>query len=181
MLSEGSGFDPRAPRRLALPRSLAAAVGEHLRVLPPDTRVILEMLSVLNLRMPLAQVGEGAQVDSPSAAIKPAVTSGLVDWWPEEPARPVAIRHPLVRDAIYAGIAAAGRRTLHGRAASLVSEAASWSTGWPLWTGRMRAWPLSWSDWRPRKRLTAAWRWPPHTGGGPRTSPRPGPTGSGGC
>ena len=64
VLSEGSGFDPRAPGRLALPRSLAAAVGEHLRVLPPETRVILEMLSVLNLRLPLAQLGQAAQVDS---------------------------------------------------------------------------------------------------------------------
>ena len=104
LLSEGSGFDPRASGRLALPRSLAAAVGDHLRVLPPDTRVTLEMLSVLNLRMPLAQLGQAAQVGSPSAAVEPAVASGLVDWWPEEPACPVAIRHPLVRDAIYAGI-----------------------------------------------------------------------------
>jgi len=126
VLSEGSGFDPRAPGRLALPRSLAAAIGEHLRVLPPGTRVILEMLSVLNLRMPLAQLGQAAQAGSASAAIEPAVTSGLVDWWPDEPARPVAIRHPLLRDAIYAGIPAARRRMLHGRAASLVSESASW-------------------------------------------------------
>ena len=126
VLSEGSGFDPQAPGRLALPRSLAAAIGGHLRVLPPGTRVILEMLSVLNLRMPLAQLGEAAQAGSASAAIEPAVTAGLVDWWPEEPARPVAIRHPLVRDAIYAGIPAARRRMLHGRAASLVSESASW-------------------------------------------------------
>jgi predicted ATPase len=57
VLSEGSGFDPRAPGRIALPRSLAAAVGEHLRVLPPDTRTILQMLAVLNLRTPLAQLG----------------------------------------------------------------------------------------------------------------------------
>jgi antitoxin (DNA-binding transcriptional repressor) of toxin-antitoxin stability system len=62
VLSEGSGFDPRAPGRLALPRSLAAAVGDHLRVLPPQTRAILEMLSVLNLRMPLAQLGGGGGV-----------------------------------------------------------------------------------------------------------------------
>ena len=34
LLSEGSGFDPRAPGRSALPRSLAAAVGDHLRGLP---------------------------------------------------------------------------------------------------------------------------------------------------
>jgi DNA-binding CsgD family transcriptional regulator len=126
VLSEGSGFDPRAPGRIALPRSLAAAVGEHLRVLPPDTRIILQMLAVLNLRTPLAQLGQAAQVDSPSAAIEPAVTSGLVDWWPEDPTSPVAIRHPLVRDAIYAGITAAQRRTLHARAAAVVSESVSW-------------------------------------------------------
>jgi DNA-binding CsgD family transcriptional regulator len=126
LLSEGSGFDPRAPERLALPRSLAAAIGEHLRVLPPDTRVIVEMLSVLNLRLPLAQLGQAAEVDSPSAAIEPAVASGLVDLWPEEPACPVEIRHLLVRDAVYAGITAARRRLLHARAASIVSESASW-------------------------------------------------------
>jgi DNA-binding CsgD family transcriptional regulator len=42
VLSEGFEFDPGAPGRLALPRSLAAAVGDHLRVLPPETRTILE-------------------------------------------------------------------------------------------------------------------------------------------
>ena len=88
VLSEGSGSDPRAPGRLALPRSLAAAIGDHLRVLPAETRAILEMLSVLNLRLPLAQLGQAAEVDSPSAAIEPAVASGLVDWWPDEPSLP---------------------------------------------------------------------------------------------
>jgi len=126
LLSEGSGFDPSAPGRAALPPSLAAAIGDHLRGLPSETRVILEMLAVLNLRMPLAQLGQAAQIGSPSAAIEPAVAAGLVDWRPEEPTCPVAIRHLLVRDAIYAGIPAARRRLLHGRAASVVSEAASW-------------------------------------------------------
>ena len=126
LMSEGFDFDPRAPGRLALPRSLAAAIGDHLRVLPPETRIILEMLSVLNLRMPLAQLGQAAQIESPSAAIEPAVASGLVDWSPEEPAGPVEIRHPLVRDAIYAGITATRRRTLHARAAGIVNEPASW-------------------------------------------------------
>jgi DNA-binding CsgD family transcriptional regulator len=126
LMSEGFDFDPRAPGRLALPRSLAAAIGDHLRVLPPETRVILEMLSVLNLRMPLAQLGQAAQIESPSAAIEPAVASGLVDWSPEEPAGPVEIRHPLVRDAIYAGITATRRRMLHARAAGIVNEPASW-------------------------------------------------------
>jgi DNA-binding NarL/FixJ family response regulator len=126
VLSEGFDLDPRAPGRLALPRSLAAAIGDHLRVLPPETRVLLEMLSVLNLRMALAQLGQAAQVDSPSAAMEPAVASGLVDWWPEEPTCPVQIRHLLVRDAVYAGISAARRRELHARAASVVSESAAW-------------------------------------------------------
>jgi len=126
VLSEGLRLDPQAPGRLALPRSLAAAVGDHLRVLPPETRVMVEMLSVLSLRMPLAQLGQAAQVDSPSAAIEPAVASSLVDWWPEEPTCPVEIRHLLVRDAVYAGITATRRRVLHARAASVVSESASW-------------------------------------------------------
>ena len=126
VLSDGSGFDPEAPERLALPRSLAAAVGDHLRVLPRETRSIVEMLSVLNVRLPLAQLGEAAQVASPGALIEPAVASGLVDWWPEEPTCPVEIRHQLVRDAIYADIAAARRRLLHAQAASVVSESMSW-------------------------------------------------------
>jgi hypothetical protein len=95
-------------------------------VLPPETRAILEMLAVLSLRLPLAQLGQAAQVGSPGAAIDPAAASGLVDWWPEEPSCPVEIRHLLVRDAIYASISAVRRRELHARAAELVSESASW-------------------------------------------------------
>jgi DNA-binding CsgD family transcriptional regulator len=126
VLSDGFGFDPQAPGRLALPRSLAAAIGGHLRVLPAQTRAILEMLAVLNVRVPLAQLGEAAGIASSGAAIEAAVASGLVLWSPDEPTCPVEIRHPLVRDAIYAGIAAARRRTLHDRAVSVVSESASW-------------------------------------------------------
>ena len=55
-----------------------------------------------------------------------AVASGLVDWSPEEPSCPVVLRHPLVRDAIYAGITATRRSALHARAASVVTESASW-------------------------------------------------------
>jgi DNA-binding CsgD family transcriptional regulator/tetratricopeptide (TPR) repeat protein len=126
LLTEGSGFDPRAPGRPALPRSLAAAVGDHLRGLPSETKGILEMLAVLNLRVPLAQLGQAAQAGSPGTAIEPAVAAGLVNWQPEDPTCPVAIRHPLVRDAIYAGITMTRRRQLHARAALFASEAASW-------------------------------------------------------
>ena len=126
VLAEGSSFGPRAPERLSLPRSLAAAIGDQLRALPPETRGILQMLAVLDVQIPLAQLGQAAQIDSPSAAIEAAVAAGLVDWSPEEPICPVRLRHLLVRDAIYAGIPAARRRELHGRAALVVSESASW-------------------------------------------------------
>jgi ATP/maltotriose-dependent transcriptional regulator MalT len=125
VLSERLDFDLLAAGQPALRRSLAA-VGDHLLALPPQTRAILEMLSVLNLRMPIAQLGQAAQVGSPSAAIEPAVASGLMDWSPEQPSCPVEIRHLLVRDAIYAGITPAHRRLLHARAAGIVSESASW-------------------------------------------------------
>ena len=84
------------------------------------------MLSVLNLRLPLAQLGQAAQVGSPSAAVEPAVAAGLADWSPDEPSCPVGLRHLLVRDAIYAGLPPAGAAMLHARAALLVSESASW-------------------------------------------------------
>ena len=108
------------------PPSLTAAIGGQLRALPPDTRSILEMLSVLKLRLPLAQLGQAADVGSPGVAIEPAVAAGLADWSPDEPSCPVALRHLLVRDAIYAGISSARRRELHARAAVLASESASW-------------------------------------------------------
>jgi DNA-binding CsgD family transcriptional regulator len=148
LLSEGFDFNPRAAGRLALPRSLAAAIGEHLRVLPPETRVILEMLSVLNLRLPLTQLGQAAEVDSPSTAIEPAVASGLVDWWPEEPTCPVAIRHLLVRDAVYAGITPTKRRLLAAMIANRLAgtytllgegEKTQYFARWALGTGCLDA------------------------------------------
>jgi hypothetical protein len=119
-------------------------------VLPAETRVILEMLAVLNLRMALAQLGQAAQIDSPSTAIEPAVTSGLMEWCPGEPACPVEIRHPLVRDAIYADASAARRRMLYAHAAATVSESASWAHREPPWTAPTKAWPLSLSALRDR-------------------------------
>ena len=66
VLSEGFDYNPRGRGRLALPRSLAAAIGAHLGMLPSETRSIVEMLSVLNLRMPLAQLGQAADGARPA-------------------------------------------------------------------------------------------------------------------
>ena len=140
------------------------------------------MLSVLKLRLPLAQLGQAADVGSPGVAIEPAVAAGLADWSPDEPSCPVALRHLLVRDAIYAGISSARRRELHARAAVLASESASWEH-------RVAALERpdeglaaeSWSAWRARRPPAAGFRWPPPTCSGPRTFPRTGPAGNGGC
>ena len=125
-------------------------------VLPPQTGIILEMLSVLNLRMPLAQLGQAAQVDSPErgdragGGLRPG---GLVARRTDLPG---GIRHPLVRDAIYAGITAARRRLLHARAASVVSEAASWEHRVAALDRPDEAWPPSWNGWRAGRWPTAA-------------------------
>ena len=123
---DGVNGDRRAARRLALLRPLAGVIGDQLRELPPETRAIVEMLAVLNARVPLAQLGRAAGAGSPSAAVEPAVAGGLVDWSPEEPSCPVVISGQAVRDAIYAGITPTRRRVLHARAAEVVSHAASW-------------------------------------------------------
>ena len=84
------------------------------------------MLAVVDDRLPLAIVGDAAGVSSPSAAIEPALIAGLVDWWPQEPTCPVGIRHPLQREAIYAGMHPGKRREFHSRAISLVDDGRAW-------------------------------------------------------
>jgi DNA-binding CsgD family transcriptional regulator len=127
VLSEGLPLERQASGRMPVPPSLAVAIGDQLAVLPAATRSVLELLAVVNARLPLAQLGDAAEVESPSAAIEPALSAGLVDWWPEEPSCPVVLRHALQRDAVYASISATRRRALHARAISLVDESAAWA------------------------------------------------------
>jgi DNA-binding CsgD family transcriptional regulator len=122
----GDGLASTSTDNRQVAPSLAAAIADQLATLPLDTRAVLEMLSVANVRLPLTQVGEATQVASASQAIEPAVSAGFVDWWPLEPSCPVELRHALQRDAIYAGIPAIRRRMLHARAASLVDESSAW-------------------------------------------------------
>jgi DNA-binding CsgD family transcriptional regulator len=127
VLSEGVTAGLSRPGRLDVPSSLAVALADQLAVLRADTRAMLEMLAVVNARLPVARLGDAAGVRSASAAIEPAVAAGLVAWWPREASCPVAFRHALQRDAIYAGITATKRRALHARAASLVDVTSAWA------------------------------------------------------
>jgi DNA-binding CsgD family transcriptional regulator len=127
VLSDKESLDRWGPGTTPVPRSLSAAIGDQLALLPAASRSLLEMLAVANIRVPLVQLGAAAAVESPSTAIEPAVRAGLVDWWPAEPSCPVMLRHALQRDAIYAGLGVSKRRELHARAIALVDEGASWA------------------------------------------------------
>ena len=127
VLSEGSSFDPRTPGRLALPRSLAAAIGDHL-----------QGAAAGHPGHPGDAVGaEPCACPSPSWArrrrsarrARRSSPRWPPAWWTggrTKPTCPVEIRHLLVRDAIYAGITPTRRRLLHARAVFMVSESASW-------------------------------------------------------
>ena len=102
VLGDRESWDRPEDGQVTVPASLAFAIGDQLAVLPEETRSLLQMLAVVNARLPLALLGEAAAVTSPSAVIEPAVKAGLVEWSPHEPTAPVSIRHALQRDAIYA-------------------------------------------------------------------------------
>jgi DNA-binding CsgD family transcriptional regulator/tetratricopeptide (TPR) repeat protein len=95
--------------------------------LPAPSRSLVELLAVVDRRMPLAVLGDAAGLRAPSSAVEPAVQAGLVDWWPRDPSCPVMLRNARQREAIYAGLSPTRRRELHGRAVELVDERAAWS------------------------------------------------------
>jgi DNA-binding CsgD family transcriptional regulator/tetratricopeptide (TPR) repeat protein len=124
--------DPAARERssrdaVAVPASLGAVIGDQLTLLPGATRVLLEMLAVVDTPIPLVLLGEAAGVEEPSAALEPAMRAGLVDLSHNDLSRHVVIRHPLQRDAIYEGMSPARRRELHARAVGLVGESSGWA------------------------------------------------------
>jgi DNA-binding CsgD family transcriptional regulator len=126
VLGDRESWEPADNRQVSVPASLASAIGDQLALLPEETRSLLQMLAVVNARVPLALVGGAASVTSPSVAIEPAVKAGLVSWSPHDPTSPVSIRHALQRDAIYASLSPGKRRELHARAVDLVDESAAW-------------------------------------------------------
>ena len=56
VLSDTEGWNGSG-EAIAVPASLAAAIGDQLAVLSAPTRSLLEMLAVVNVPMPLAQLG----------------------------------------------------------------------------------------------------------------------------
>jgi DNA-binding CsgD family transcriptional regulator len=126
LLSEPSSIEAAGSGRVPVSPSLSAAVGDQLAQLSPETRSVLELLAVLDRALPLARLGEVADVTSPAQAIESALAAGLVDWFPQEPTCPVTLRHALQRDVIYSGLTPTRRRLLHSRAVSVVDTTTAW-------------------------------------------------------
>jgi ATP/maltotriose-dependent transcriptional regulator MalT len=111
---------------LPVPLSLMTVVKDALRNLPPPSRAMVEALAVLDKRCPLSQVAQLAGIDDPDDALSDILPTRLVDWWPADPAKPVAMRHSLLREAVYQTLSPVQRTALHTGAAELVDHAAAW-------------------------------------------------------
>lgn len=114
-------------RRWPVHQSLRAGIGAALGRLPADSVALVEALAVLDGRFPLVGVARVAGVEDAVRALEPALTAGLVQWWPADSVGPVALVHGLQRDAVYAGIGPERRRALHTAAAEAVGSGAAWA------------------------------------------------------
>ncbi|HEX8941343.1 MAG TPA: AAA family ATPase [Candidatus Limnocylindrales bacterium] len=98
-----------------LPVTLRALLGARIDALSPVDRAVLEVASVVGMRVDEPLVA--ALIDAPATgrALRRLVEAGLLErspdgtaWW---------FRHPLFHDAAYAGMLASRRRALHARLA----------------------------------------------------------------
>ncbi|HEY1738818.1 MAG TPA: LuxR C-terminal-related transcriptional regulator [Acidimicrobiia bacterium] len=121
LLSELTPAQLCAPEgALPAPRSLAMTVVARMAELPADARTFASALAVLNERSPVDRVARVAAVGDPMPALDALLSSGLLDWAPEEVGTPVWFAHPLYRAAIYEDLAPTVRHDLHRRAADVI-------------------------------------------------------------
>jgi DNA-binding CsgD family transcriptional regulator/Tfp pilus assembly protein PilF len=111
---------------LPVPGALRRTVDDVLSSVPPASRALAEAIAVLDNRCRLGLAAQVAGVADPVGALEPLLESGLVRWWPAEPASPVDMRHPLQRDAVYDTITPRRRRALHRAAADLTDVRSAW-------------------------------------------------------
>ncbi|HEY0807746.1 MAG TPA: LuxR C-terminal-related transcriptional regulator, partial [Pseudonocardiaceae bacterium] len=116
-----------ADRALPVPAALAAAIRRQLDGFPDDACRLIDALAVCGTRCPLGVAALVGGVEDAVAALESLLHAGLVDWWPSEPPTPVAIRHPMLRDALYQTIPPRRRQILHARTAPVVNDDAAWS------------------------------------------------------
>jgi len=117
LLDEGG--DPADPQLQSLPEDLAERVTARLRALGPNERATLELVAVLGYRVELSDLEHisDRDLESLGESLGELVRLRLVH--EEDRGREVLyeIAHPLMQEAIYAGLGAARRRALHRHAA----------------------------------------------------------------
>jgi DNA-binding NarL/FixJ family response regulator/tetratricopeptide (TPR) repeat protein len=131
LLEEGA--DLEAPRLRALPEDLAERVHARLQNLEPAAIALLELLAVLGRRVELGELTTlaGQPVEELAVVLEPLVSQRFIR--EVERGREVTfeVTHPLIQEAIYTGIGAVRRRSLHRqlarslRGAGQLAEAAS--------------------------------------------------------
>ena len=120
LLSELSPEELQAPGSLPAPRSLASAVTARLAGVPAPARALAAALAVINHESTLPVVSRVGAVDQPVQALESLLTTGFVQWDPEEAVANLAFTHPLYRQAIYEDLAPTRRRDLHRAAAAVL-------------------------------------------------------------
>ena len=111
---------PDAP--LPSPRSFSLLVRERLAGCAPPARRLIEAASVLRMQVPLDLAATLGDVDDPLHALDEASKVGLLRPADGPGALGLTFVHPLVRAAIYSGLAPGVRTRLHKAAAALMDD-----------------------------------------------------------
>lgn len=123
LLEEDADLD--APRLRALPEDLADRVRTRLVNLEPPAIALLELLAILGRRVELGELVTltDQPVEDLAVVLEPLVAQRFIR--ETERGREVTfeVTHPLTQDAIYAGVGALRRRTLHRQLARSLRHA----------------------------------------------------------
>jgi class 3 adenylate cyclase/DNA-binding NarL/FixJ family response regulator len=113
LLEEGA--DLAAPRLRALPEDLAERVRARLGNLDLSAIALLELLAVLGRRVELGELVTlaGQPVDDLAVVLQPLISLRFIREVERGREITFEVTHPLTQDAIYAGIGAVRRRSLH--------------------------------------------------------------------
>ncbi|MFI8221421.1 ATP-binding protein [Streptomyces sp. NPDC085932] len=110
-----------------VPPTLASRVRQQLSQLPERSRILVQASAILGGRFPLSTVARTAEVVNAHEALEPALTEGLLNWWPNEHGIPVSVSHQLLSDAVLAATPPERLRRLHTTAAACLPRSAAWS------------------------------------------------------
>ena len=114
----GSDQDAAVLRQIA-PAAVSASVQARLARMGPDEIALAEALAVLGSQTEVSTAAELAALDPASAELAAdELTSAQIT----APSRPLDFFHPLIGEAVYAGIGLGARRIAHRRAAAILDR-----------------------------------------------------------